>query len=113
MESTMFFDSGMAVDLAQRAVYIAHIPVCGQTKKTPKGVFFVCPVLHTAGWALLSFLHQNNCEVLWLYSFIAAAEAPSLAISARAFSAFSRSALTTFSGAREVKDSLASLASMR
>ena len=55
MESTMFFDSGMAVDLAQRAVYIAHIPVCGQTKKTPKGVFFVCPVLHTAGWALLSF----------------------------------------------------------
>jgi len=38
----MFFDSGMAVDLAQRAVYIAHIPVCGQTKKTPKGVFFVC-----------------------------------------------------------------------
>ena len=43
MESTMFFDSGMAVDLAQRAVYIAHIPVCEQTKKTPFGVFFVCP----------------------------------------------------------------------
>ncbi len=64
MESTMFFDSGMAVDLAQRAVYIAHISVCEQTKKTPKGVFFVCPILHTAGWALLSFLHENNCEAL-------------------------------------------------
>jgi len=38
----MFFDSGMAVDLAQRAVYIAHISVFEQTKKTPKGVFFVC-----------------------------------------------------------------------
>jgi hypothetical protein len=42
LESTMFFNAGMAVDLAQRAVYIAHIPVCGQTKKTPFGVFFVC-----------------------------------------------------------------------
>ena len=47
MESTMFFGAGTAVDLAPRAVYIAHIPVCEQTKKTPFGVFFC--VLYSFG----------------------------------------------------------------
>ena len=55
----------------------------------------------------------HRCFFMTFYFFIAAAEASSFSMRVRALSAFSRSALTTASGARETKLSLLSFFSMR
>ncbi len=65
----MFFGAGRrSIQHSERhPVYIAHISVCEQTKKTPFGVFLLNHRRH--GWAGLCFrFYIRNCEALWLYS---------------------------------------------